>query len=579
MTAKQRQTLQQALLHVEPERSGGGQAANTVYALARLGFGAAMVGRVGRRRRRRSSCSPSSRRPTRATWRAAARPGACYVLLDETGERRNLVWPAANDEFSPPGPAAPPAAQRASPTSARFVGDGPLEAQLALLQRLPATSRSPSTPARSTPARASSASSPSCSAAPICSPRETELEMLCGLAADESLDFLLNVGVGLVVCKMGGRGARLIGRRVDLYVPPLPAEVVDVTGAGDLFAAGFLAGMIEQVGLEIAGRLGAWAAAAASPAWAAAPTPTRPPGASASPRSAPCNERHSTEPAVIGRQQATVGHEDRLALHRPRPGSLQPARRHRRPRPAGRSAARDRRRLLRPRARREPRERPLPRPRPAPRLPDGHALERRELARRPGAGVARRSGATSTTAGHGAAAAATASACSCWPATCSSPARPCAAATRSSTCTRRCPAAPPAPGRTSSGSCSSAGADADRRHDPPGHAAARPRPGGQLLRVPHHRRRLRPALGAVPRQAQDRRAWREIAAAEGEAEPLFAAIRAQRRAARDPAALPDDEAVRAGHLHTAGGGRVRARPSACRSTSPPRSSAELQGRG
>ena len=89
---------------------------------------------------------------------------------------------------------------------------------------------------------------------------ETELEMLCGLSLPESLDFLLNAGVGLVIVKMGGRGARLVGRRVDLYVPPLPAEVVDVTGAGDLFAAGFLAAMIEQAGLESAGRLAAWAA-------------------------------------------------------------------------------------------------------------------------------------------------------------------------------------------------------------------------------------------------------------------------------------------------------------------------------
>ena len=84
--------------------------------------------------------------------------------------------------------------------------------------------------------------------------------MLCGLSLPESLDFLLNAGVGLVIVKMGGRGARLVGRRVDLYVPPLPAEVVDVTGAGDLFAAGFLAAMIEQAGLESAGRLAAWAA-------------------------------------------------------------------------------------------------------------------------------------------------------------------------------------------------------------------------------------------------------------------------------------------------------------------------------
>jgi ribokinase len=84
--------------------------------------------------------------------------------------------------------------------------------------------------------------------------------MLCGLSLPESLDFLLNAGVGLVIVKMGGRGARLVGRRVDLYVPPLPTEVVDVTGAGDLFAAGFLAAMIEQAGIESAGRLAAWAA-------------------------------------------------------------------------------------------------------------------------------------------------------------------------------------------------------------------------------------------------------------------------------------------------------------------------------
>ena len=84
--------------------------------------------------------------------------------------------------------------------------------------------------------------------------------MLCGIPKDEAISFLLNVGVSLVVCKMGSRGARLIGKHIDLFVPPLPAEVVDVTGAGDLFAAGFLAGLLEDVGLEAAGRLAAWAA-------------------------------------------------------------------------------------------------------------------------------------------------------------------------------------------------------------------------------------------------------------------------------------------------------------------------------
>ena len=47
MDANVRRAVDEALAHVEPTRSGGGQAANTAHALARLGYRAAMTGRVG----------------------------------------------------------------------------------------------------------------------------------------------------------------------------------------------------------------------------------------------------------------------------------------------------------------------------------------------------------------------------------------------------------------------------------------------------------------------------------------------------------------------------------------------------
>ena len=258
MDANVRRAVDEALAHVEPTRSGGGQAANTAHALGRLGYRAAMIGRVGA-----DEDGPYLLGElTPAEGRLVARDGETgrvYVLLDENGERRNLVWPAANDAFSPDDlPRRPPRTRFAYFTS--FVGDGPLAAQLELLGRLPADTEVAFDPGEIYARKGVKRFLPILSRCAYLFATEKELEMLCGLSLPESLDFVLNAGVGLVVCKMGGRGARLVGRRVDLYVPPMPAEVVDVTGAGDLFAAGFIGGLIEQTGLESAGRLAAWAA-------------------------------------------------------------------------------------------------------------------------------------------------------------------------------------------------------------------------------------------------------------------------------------------------------------------------------
>ena len=140
------------------------------------------------------------------------------------------------------------------------MGERPLQTQLALLERLPASVEIAFDPGEIYARLGVKSFIPFLKRASYVFATESELETLCGLPADKALAFLLDVGVGLVVCKMGDRGAQIVGRRLDLYVPPHPAEVVDVTGAGDLFAAGFVGGLLEGLGLEAAGRLAAWAA-------------------------------------------------------------------------------------------------------------------------------------------------------------------------------------------------------------------------------------------------------------------------------------------------------------------------------
>ena len=66
---------------------------------------------------------------------------------------------------------------------------------------------------------------------------------------------------GLVVCTRSGEDVILIRGEARVEVPVQTVVPVDATGAGDLFAAGFLYGLATGQGLEAAGRMGCVAAA------------------------------------------------------------------------------------------------------------------------------------------------------------------------------------------------------------------------------------------------------------------------------------------------------------------------------
>lgn len=258
LTEDLRRSIEAAVADIQPQRSGGGQAANAAYALGRLGYSIAMMGRVGNDDEGEFLMSELGTVDGRYV-RHTGESGRVYILLDESGERRNFVWPAANDQFDVKDlPWRLPTTRYAYFSS--FVGEKPLETQLRLLERLPEGTEIAFDPGEIYARRGVKSFIPFLKRASFVFATENELRLLCGLQLDEAIGFLLKVGTGLVVCKMGERGARIIGKRLDLYVPPLPAEVVDVTGAGDLFAAGFIGGLLEGLGLEAAGHLGAWAA-------------------------------------------------------------------------------------------------------------------------------------------------------------------------------------------------------------------------------------------------------------------------------------------------------------------------------
>jgi sugar/nucleoside kinase (ribokinase family) len=74
------------------------------------------------------------------------------------------------------------------------------------------------------------------------------------------LQFFLDHGVKTCVFTLGADGAIVADQHTYIHVPAYDVEVVDTTGCGDAFSAGFIAGLIQQKSWEWSARLG-------RPAW------------------------------------------------------------------------------------------------------------------------------------------------------------------------------------------------------------------------------------------------------------------------------------------------------------------------
>ena len=91
---------------------------------------------------------------------------------------------------------------------------------------------------------------------------EAEIQALAGLAHFESAVAEIQDKVEVLVVTRSEKGAIAVSGGERAEVPAEPVQkVVDTTGAGDLFAAGFLAGWTQGRGLEDSLRIGAIAAA------------------------------------------------------------------------------------------------------------------------------------------------------------------------------------------------------------------------------------------------------------------------------------------------------------------------------
>ncbi|SHG25997.1 adenosine kinase [Dysgonomonas macrotermitis] len=84
---------------------------------------------------------------------------------------------------------------------------------------------------------------------------EEEAKALCNTEPEEALEQIAGM-VDIAIVKIGEKGSFIKRGDEKVFVPALKVNCIDTTGAGDLYAAGFLYGLINNMSLEEAGEVG-----------------------------------------------------------------------------------------------------------------------------------------------------------------------------------------------------------------------------------------------------------------------------------------------------------------------------------
>jgi ribokinase len=203
---------------------GGGSGANVAAWAASLGTPVVFGCRVGDDERGRAAVAELRGVDVRAAVDSERPTGTCVVLVEPGGERTMLPDPGANDG---PLPELEPG-DHLHVVGYALLRDGPRASALAAIDR----ARAAGVPVSVDP---SSWALLRVGAIP-------PVDLLLPNAAEAAL--LSDHPAGSLVTKLGPDGARW----GDVRVPAEPVAVVDTTGAGDAFAAGFLTARLGGAG-------------------------------------------------------------------------------------------------------------------------------------------------------------------------------------------------------------------------------------------------------------------------------------------------------------------------------------------
>jgi len=238
----------------------GGSAANTIVGLARLGHKVGFIGKV---------CGDKEGDLLLEVFRKEGvdadgiirtengKSGSVLGFVDKNGSRALYIDSGVNDtiKLSEVDEAYVSQARFLHLTS--FVGETSFRTQKKLLDALPESVKVSFDPGLLYARRGLAQLEPIIKKAYVLMPNVVELGLLTGKTDYcKGADSLIGKGAKIVAVKLGGDGCYVTDGRERHLIEAFKVKVVDTTGAGDAFCAGFLYGLLNDKSLYACGRLG-----------------------------------------------------------------------------------------------------------------------------------------------------------------------------------------------------------------------------------------------------------------------------------------------------------------------------------
>jgi len=228
--------------------------ANTIVGLARLGLSTGFIGIVGDDAEGEIIMDDFAAEGVDVSRvrRSKGSSGTALGLVDKRGERALYIHPGVNDALSIDEGDVDYANDARLIHMSSFVSAKQLEMQKRLVKE--------------TEAKVSFAPGMLCfrfrfdvlrpiiGSCHVVFLNEREIRSLTGAGHKKGSKILLDAGAEMVVVTLGKKGCYIANE--DIHVAPPETDVLDTTGAGDAFVAGFLYDLLKGAGMKRCGELG-----------------------------------------------------------------------------------------------------------------------------------------------------------------------------------------------------------------------------------------------------------------------------------------------------------------------------------